>query len=193
MRAVIKAAAILGTISAAMLLAPELSATGRQPDDQPSIVVDLTGKQLTLKLGDSVVQTYYIAIGQDGHPTPTGKFSIRTLTWNPRWVPPPDADWARKLTPKAPGHPANPMKVVKIFFKEPYYYIHGTGDAESIGTAASHGCLRMDPDEVTEVGKWVMAHGGAAQEENWFLRILHSRREEKVVYLSQPIPIEIEE
>ena len=191
MRAVIKAAVILGTISVATLAAPDLSATGRQPDGQPSIIADLSDKQLTLQLGDSVVQTYYIAIGQDDYPTPTGDFTIRKLTWNPRWVPPPGAKWARNKTAKGPGNPANPMKVVKIFFKDPDYYIHGTDDAESIGSAASHGCLRMDPDDVIEVGKWVMENGGSPQEENWFLRILHSRREEKVIYLSQPIPIKV--
>jgi len=51
----------------------------------------------------------------------------------------------------------------------------------------------MDPEDVMKVGKWVMDNGGSPQEENWFLRVLHSRREEKVVYLSEAIPISIEE
>lgn len=33
----------------------------------------------------------------------------------------------------AAGAKANPMKLVKIFFKKPDYYIHGTGDVESLG------------------------------------------------------------
>jgi lipoprotein-anchoring transpeptidase ErfK/SrfK len=160
-------------------------------DDAPSMVADLTLKQLTLKVGDSVVQTYYFANGQDKYPTPTGSFAIRKLTWNPSWTPPPDAKWAKNKKATDPGDPKNPMKVVKIFFKEPDYYIHGTGDVESIGQAASHGCLRMDPDEVMEVGKWVMEHGGSTQSENWFWRVIHSRNEEKVIYLSQPIPIKV--
>lgn len=190
MKAVIKSAFIFGTIAVAAAGASGLQAAGRA-ENAPSIVADLSNKQLTLKLGDSVVQTYYFANGKNRYPTPTGSFTIRKLTWNPSWTPPPDAQWAKNAKAKAPGEAGNPMKVVKIFFKEPDYYIHGTGDVESIGTAASHGCLRMDPDEVMEVGKWVMEHGGQVQSDNWFWRIIHSRNEEKVINLSQPISITV--
>ena len=67
------------------------------------------------------------------------------------------------------------MKVVKIFFREPDYYIHGTGDIASLGTAASHGCLRMAPSEAAEVARLVMEHGGAPKEESWYSRVLHLR------------------
>ena len=192
MRAVIRLAVLLAAVSGAALFAPDVSEAAKKVDGEPNIMVSLADKQLHLRLGDSVVTSYYVAVGQDAYPTPTGDFTIRKLTWNPRWAPPPDADWAKNKTPKESGNPANPMKVVKIFFKEPDYYIHGTGDVESLGSAASHGCLRMDPKDVAEVGRWVMEHGGSPQAENWFLRVLHSRREEKVIYLSQEIPIRIE-
>jgi lipoprotein-anchoring transpeptidase ErfK/SrfK len=191
MRAVIRTAIILGTLSASALMEPGVMAAGRQEGAKPSLIVDISDKQLTLKLGDSVVQTYYVATGQGGYPTPTGTFTIRKLTWNPRWTPPPGAVWAKNKTATEPGDPRNPMKVVKIFFKEPDYYIHGTGDDDSIGSAASHGCVRMGADEVMEVGKWVMDNGGSPQQENWFMRVLHFRNEEKVIYLSQPIPIKV--
>lgn len=157
-----------------------------------TLEASLSQRRLTLRQGDSVVAAYDIAIGKDAHPTPTGQFKIRKIVWNPRWVPP-DADWARGKTAKEPGHPANPMKVVKIFFKEPDYYIHGTGDIESLGEAASHGCLRMDPDQAAEVAKWVMIHGGKPREESWFKRILHFRRQEQVVYLDNPVSLTITE
>jgi hypothetical protein len=44
-----------------------------------------------------------------------------------------------------------------------------------------------------KVGQWVMAHGGQPHEENWFMRLIHSRREEKVIYLSRPVPIRVQE
>ena len=192
MRAVIRTTLILGTISASAFTAPHLVAAKQQQDvGKPNLVVDISDKQLTLRLGDSVVQTYYVATGQGGYPTPTGNFTIRKLTWNPSWTPPPDAKWAKNKSATEPGDPKNPMKVVKIFFKEPDYYIHGTGDDDSIGTAASHGCVRMGTDEVMEVGKWVMEHGGSPQQESWFWRVLHFKNQEKVIYLSQPIPIKV--
>lgn len=83
------------------------------------------------------------------------------------------------------------MKVVKIFFQEPDYYIHGTDDVESLGSAASHGCLRMDPTEIAGLAKLIMEHGGQPRGENWFWRILHSRRQEQVVYLDNPVSLTI--
>jgi lipoprotein-anchoring transpeptidase ErfK/SrfK len=149
------------------------------------------GRMIVVKHGDSTLKTFSVAVGQDRYPTPRGTFTIRKLIWNPSWRPPPDAAWARGKKAKGPGEPGNPMKVVKIFFQEPDYYIHGTGDVESLGSAASHGCLRMDPEEVADLAKIIMEHGGQPREENWFWRIIHSRREEKVIYLDNPVTLTI--
>jgi hypothetical protein len=139
---------------------------------------------------DSMLAQFPVAVGAASYPTPLGEFFIKRIVWNPRWVPP-DADWAKGKTAKEPGSPANPMKVVKIFFREPDYYIHGTGAIESLGQAASHGCLRMDPDQAAIVARIIMEHGGQPQEESWFWRILHFRREEKTVTLDNPIRLVI--
>ena len=152
---------------------------------------NLHARMLVAQRADSTLKTYAVAVGQDQYPTPTGSFRISKIVWNPSWRPPPGSDWAKVKTAKDPGDPGNPMKVVKIFFQEPDYYIHGTDDVESLGSAASHGCLRMHPDEVADLAKIIMEHGGQPREENWFWRIIHSRREEKVVYLSTPIVLTI--
>jgi lipoprotein-anchoring transpeptidase ErfK/SrfK len=156
-----------------------------------TLTADLSARMLTVKHGDTTLKTYQVAVGQERYPTPPGSYSIRKIVWNPSWRPPPDADWAKGKSAKGPGDPGNPMKVVKIFFKEPDYYIHGTGDVESLGSAASHGCLRMDPNDVADLAKLVMEHGGQPHDENWFWRILHSRREEKVVYLDNPVSLTV--
>lgn len=146
----------------------------------------VSSRTLTVVRGDSLLGQYTVAVGADEHPTPRGEFFIKRIVWNPSWHPP-DAEWAKGKTPKEPGSAANPMKVVKIFFQEPDYYIHGTGALESLGKAESHGCIRMDPDQAAEVAKLVMEHGGQPREENWFWRVLHFRREMKTVYLDNPI------
>jgi lipoprotein-anchoring transpeptidase ErfK/SrfK len=162
------------------------------PQEAPlTLRADLGARMIFVQRGDSTLKTYAVAVGQDMYPTPQGTFTISKIVWNPSWHPPPEADWAKGKKAKGPGEPGNPMKVVKIFFNEPDYYIHGTGDVESLGSAASHGCLRMDPSEVADLAKIIMEHGGEPREENWFWRILHSRREEKVVYLSNPISLTI--
>ena len=152
---------------------------------------DLRARNLTASQGGSTLRTYSIAIGQPKYPTPPGIYMIRKIVWNPSWKPPPGSDWAKGKTEKGPGDPGNPMKVVKIFFKEPDYYIHGTDDVESLGGAESHGCLRMDPGEVADLAKMVMEHGGQPRGENWFWRVIHFRRQEQVVYIDEPVSLVI--
>jgi lipoprotein-anchoring transpeptidase ErfK/SrfK len=159
---------------------------------QLRLVANLTTKRLKMYEADSLVWQYEISDGKDGHATPTGRFLIRRMVWNPRWTPPPNSAWARKYTAKAPGEPGNPMKVVKIFFKEPDYYIHGTAETGRLGSAASHGCLRMDPEHIAEVARYIMNHGGQPRSDNWFMRVLRFRSEEKPIYLKNPIPLTIE-
>jgi len=149
-------------------------------------------RMLYVERGDTTLKTFLVAVGTDDYPTPRGTYTIKKMIWNPSWRPPPNSDWARGKKATAPGDPKNPMKVVKIFFKEPDYYIHGTDAVGSLGSAASHGCLRMDPNDVAELARLIMEHGGQPREENWFLRLIHSRREEKPIYLENPVSITIE-
>ncbi|GAC1419958.1 MAG: hypothetical protein PVSMB1_05760 [Gemmatimonadaceae bacterium] len=170
----------------------DTSAQTPAPQEGPlTLRAELAARVLLVESGAGRLKTYSIAVGQDTHPTPLGTFSIRKIVWNPSWHPPPNADWAKGKTAKGPGDSGNPMKVVKIFFREPDYYIHGTNDVESLGSAASHGCLRMDPADVADLAKLIMEHGGQPHDENWFWRVIHSRREEKVVYLDTPVPLTI--
>ena len=163
----------------------------KAPTDTSTLRLEanLSEKWLRMFNADTLVFQYPISDGTGGYPTPPGSYSIRRLVWNPRWTPPPGADWAKKYTAKEPGHPANPMKVVKIFFKDPDYYIHGTAETGRLGTAASHGCLRMDPEHIAEVARFVMEQGGQPREASWFWRILHFNNEEKPIYLTKPIPL----
>ena len=153
------------------------------------VEVNLSTRVLTAYAGEEAVKTYSVAVGTNADPTPTGSFQIRKLVWNPSWVPP-NEKWARGKQAKKPGEPDNPMQAVKIFFKEPDYYIHGTPDTASVGSARSHGCVRMTPGEVTELAKLVMDHGGKPMPEPWYRRIFR-RRSTSVVQLSNPIPIRI--
>jgi lipoprotein-anchoring transpeptidase ErfK/SrfK len=159
-------------------------------DDDVHLEADISERKLLIKEGDSVVESFPVAVGKGSKPTPRGNYKIRKIIWNPAWVPP-DEPWAKGKKPQPPGAKGNPMKLVKIFFQEPDYYIHGTGDVESLGEAASHGCLRMDPDDAYRVARFLMEHGGKPQDESWFWRVLHFRSETKTVYLSNPIPLTV--
>jgi hypothetical protein len=149
----------------------------------------LADRKLHVAMPDGSVKTYAVAIGTRSYPTPTGSFTIRRIVWNPAWVPP-DSPWARRERARGPSDPRNPMKVAKIFFREPDYYIHGTGHVGSLGTAASHGCLRMHPDEVAELGAVVMQAGGVSHDWDWVKRTLRLGRA-RTINLKHPVRIRV--
>lgn len=129
--------------------------------------------------------------GKQGHATPRGNFAIQRVIWNPRWVPP-DSEWARGKKPREPGDPRNPMGRVKAFFREPTYYIHGTDDEASIGRAASHGCVRMRNEDVIELSRLLVEHGGAPLDPGALQRIINRVRQSHEARLSSPVPLRIQ-
>ena len=120
--------------------------------------VDLSQRTLKVIEDGDVVHTYGVAVGSRKHPTPTGSYWTGRIVWNPRWVPPP-SKWARKFRPREPGDPRNPMQGVKIYFREPWYFIHGTNAPGSIGSAASHGCIRMRTKDAKALARRISKHG----------------------------------
>lgn len=185
------AAVLLAAVTAAFWVLPE---RGGQGDDAPvseslRLRVDISERTLYATV-DGETRTYPVGVGTSKHPTPRGNFAIRRVIWNPRWVPP-DSEWARDKKPAAPGDPSNPMGRVKMFFREPTYYLHGTNDEESVGGAVSHGCVRMRNADIIELAKLVMQHGGQPREPGWFSRILNRVRSTHEVRLSRPVPITI--
>lgn len=122
---------------------------------------------LVVRIGATDVRRYDVAVGTKSHPTPMGRFKVRHIVWNPAWVPP-NAGWAKGKKPAQPGDPKNPMRAVKIFFQEPDYYIHGTNDPDSIGEAASHGCIRMTEPDAVALAKYLMEHAGAHHDDSWY-------------------------
>ena len=124
-------------------------------------------KILVVRIGPHDARQYDVAVGTKAHPTPMGHFTVKHIVWNPAWVPP-NAGWAKGKQPAAPGDPKNPMRAVKIFFQEPDYYIHGTNDENSIGEAASHGCIRMTESDAVALAKYLMEQTGAHHDDSWY-------------------------
>lgn len=117
------------------------------------IDLNIPALKLTVWEGDELVETYPIAVGMPDFPTPTGQFAITHAEWNPWWNPPTHREWARNEVRTPPG-PNNPMGRVKLFFL-PLYFIHGTPEGESIGTPASHGCVRMLNEDVIALAAYL--------------------------------------
>ncbi len=166
------------------------AAASRPSSRTLTVTVDVAERKLYAEPANGPVQAFDVTVGTPKHPTPRGSYRISRITWNPRWVPP-NSDWAKGLSPKGPGDPANPMGRVKMFFRQPAYYVHGTNDERSIGRAASHGCVRMRNQDVIELARLVMEHGGEPREPSWFERVVRLVTRTTDVELSTPVPIRI--
>lgn len=154
------------------------------------LVVDISERRLYVMSGEDVVRTFPVAVGDEGYDTPNGSFTIRRMIWNPSWTPPASA-WARDKKYEAPGSPGNPMGRVKMFFREPDYYIHGTGLASSLGNARSHGCLRMRNIDAVELARLVMINGGGTQQQSWYEQTIANPTTAREVTLPRPVTIRV--
>jgi lipoprotein-anchoring transpeptidase ErfK/SrfK len=114
------------------------------------LVANRSTFKLTLYKDLKVAKTYGISVGAAGHDTPAGQYTIGNKAENPSWHVPNSA-WAGSLagTVVPPG-PSNPIKARWLGIYDGVG-IHGTSDDASIGTNASHGCLRMHVPDVIDL------------------------------------------
>lgn len=110
------------------------------------IVIDRSANRLKLWSPHKLLRSYRVATGQPSYPTPLGNFHIVNKVRNPTWTPP-NRSWAAGATPIGPG-PGNPLGTRWMGLSRPGIGIHGTPDSGSIGTFASHGCIRMRISDV---------------------------------------------
>jgi lipoprotein-anchoring transpeptidase ErfK/SrfK len=97
-----------------------------------------------------LAKTYTVAVGQEGLETPAGLYHIEEKQVNPSWHVP-DSAWAGDLAGQViPPGPADPIKARWMAIFEGAG-IHGTEETESLGSAASHGCVRMSIPDVIEL------------------------------------------
>jgi lipoprotein-anchoring transpeptidase ErfK/SrfK len=117
-----------------------------------AIVVSLSQCKVRLYNGAKLVKTYSCAPGQPAWPTPRGDFVIVRKQANAPWINPHSA-WSASMPDRIAGGPGNPMGDRKIGINYPGVFLHGIPPSEygSIGTHASHGCMRMMPSAIHDL------------------------------------------
>jgi murein L,D-transpeptidase YcbB/YkuD len=166
-------------------------ATSAVAQEAPVLRLDLNIPALRLAVyeGDKLIKSFGVAVGKPGHDTPTGEFTMDHAEWNPWWRPPPGREWTRGKEITPPG-PTNPMGRVKLFFA-PLYFIHGTPEAESIGTPASHGCVRMRNPDVIELARLIHERAAPGVTRQQIDRILAQPRNTRTIRFQHPVEVVI--
>ena len=126
--------------------------TGEEVADEYPSYLTLDRATYTLRLWEhlKLAKTYTVAVGQEGLETPEGLYAIQEKEENPTWHVP-ESDWAGSLAGQdIPPGPSNPIKARWMGIFEGAG-IHGTEETYSLGTAASHGCVRMAIPDVEEL------------------------------------------
>lgn len=123
------------------------------------IEVNKTTNKLYLFKDGAVYKVYPVATGKLPSYTPEGTFYIKVKMVNPSWKGIPGGTPQNPLGPRWNG--------LSVHGDSGHTYgIHGTNHPESIGTHASHGCIRMYNKDVIElynivpIGTPVWIHSG---------------------------------
>lgn len=124
--------------------------------DSAELVVNVPQRMVFHRRGDGSAVGYPIAVGRPGWPTPTGAFTVMVLERHPTWeVPRSILEESRRAgriqPPVVPPGPNNPLGDFWIGLSLAGIGIHATNAPSSIFRTASHGCIRVHPDDIAQL------------------------------------------
>jgi lipoprotein-anchoring transpeptidase ErfK/SrfK len=130
---------------------PKVTTAGLSKAYGTIITIDRGNFKLRLFKNLKLSKTYGVAVGMPAYPTPTGRFSIANKAVNPAWTAP-NSPWAGAYANETVegGSAENPLKARWMGIVNGVG-IHGTGAPGSIGSRASHGCIRMTVPDVIDL------------------------------------------
>jgi lipoprotein-anchoring transpeptidase ErfK/SrfK len=119
------------------------SASSTLASNNYSIVVNKSYHLLFVKDGSKIIKTIPVTIGKGGDSeTPVGTFAIKSIVHNPNWY------FNGKVYPPYNQSPENGLGVCWMGISLPSYGIHGTNEPFSPGRNRSHGCVRMNNNDI---------------------------------------------
>ena len=141
------------------------------------------------------VVTYPIGIGKIGWATPIGATKVVSKRKGPVWTPPASvrkehAANGDPLPARVPAGPDNPLGAYAMNLGWPSYLIHGTNKPPGVGMRASHGCIRLYPEDIESLFDQV-AVGTKVTVVNQPL--LAAWQGESLYVQSYPVPVEGED
>lgn len=115
------------------------------PATQPvRLVIRLSKRRVFYYEGTKEITSYPIAVGKKGWETPRGNFSVINMVRDPAWQHP----WNGSIIPPGLDNPLGDRWIGFWSDGKNMIGFHGTPNEESVGRAASHGCIRMKNNDV---------------------------------------------
>jgi len=118
-----------------------------QSEQAIELVLQLSERQLYVYRGETVENKFPVAVGKSGWETPTGTFEVSYMLENPGWTNPFTGD----LIPPGPENPLGERWISFWTDGQNEIGFHGTPNRNSIGQAASHGCVRLYNEHIREL------------------------------------------
>jgi lipoprotein-anchoring transpeptidase ErfK/SrfK len=124
-----------------------------------TLIIKTQERALYRVLGNGKATRFLVAVGKEGFSW-SGVAKVAMKREDPIWTPPPEMiqrkpEYAKWAAGMPGGLPINPLGPRAMYLyankKDTGFRIHGTIHPESIGTAASSGCIRMLNKEVIEL------------------------------------------
>ncbi len=127
------------------LVLPTQFVLPRNPQD--GIVLNIPERQVYLFEGGQLRAHYPVAVGKASWQTVTGTFKLVEKKENPTWHPTKNMVERTDIKddPVLPGK-ENPLGDRWMGWDTPGYGFHSTNEPTSVGTVASHGCVRLYPE-----------------------------------------------
>lgn len=124
------------------------------------LVLRIGERKVYVYRGDSLNATYAVAVGKTGWETPTGTFKITAMVQNPGWTNP----FTGEIISPGADSPLGERWIEFWTDGNNVIGFHGTPDRDSVGQAASHGCVRMLNEDIRELYKVVQLGTSVAVE-----------------------------
>jgi hypothetical protein len=104
-------------------------------------------RQVYVYQGDQIVASYAVAIGRSNTPTPLGEYAVFQMIENPVWQNP----WTGEVGEPGADSALGLRWIGFVTVAGGVIGFHGTPTLNSIGRAASHGCVRMRNEDVVQL------------------------------------------
>ena len=111
------------------------------------LLLRLSERRVYVYRGNIEEASYPVAIGRSGWETPTGSFSIFSQLVDPGWTHP----LTGEVMPPGPDNPLGDRWIGFWTDGTNAIGFHGTPTRDSVGRAASHGCVRMYNEDVSKL------------------------------------------